>query len=470
MLRKTKLITALMSIGFVAGCSSMPDISGYERQTSNDAKNIAMQNSSWSSSPAIQREYVRIGETKSAKNYIPEDIRNRMVDIMLQPDATFRDFMTGVSKGLSISGYIQSEELVNRGVYIPYYQGPLGELLDNISYNLNVSFIYRNGMLTLNDSVNYMVTIPNNNFVAERISNALSSFGATDVVASPETGMIVYNATDSTQERVEVFLDRIIRNSANVNLQVLFINVNVDSERRSGFDWSGLQATIGDLGLSSIDMAERATGAVARVTGSSVSGRVSRSEVDIQGVFNILNTYGDTRTLQDFNMTTISGREVNVGSIQRTPYIDELTSSTTVDSVTSSGVNTKEAENGIQVRFVPVYDSESELISLDIDMSLKTLLGFTVLNAGDRGQIEQPRTQEQSFNNSLRMRAGETIVLGGITYSSVSDNRNMPFIFEPFNRDLASKNENITENSLFIVLRATVTEYLPIKLGGDSDE
>lgn len=476
MLRKTKLMTALMATGFLAGCagsSSMPNINDYERQSSTEAYKEALDTPSWSTVPSIQQEVVKIGENKTAKNSIPEEIRNREVEIELQPNATFRDLITGISKELKISGYIQTDELSNKGIYLPYYKGSLGELLDNISYNLEVSFVYRNDMLTINESSSYMVTVPNDKEILTRISSTLETLGATSVSGSAESSVIFYDATSSIQNKVEKFLDRIIRNSASVNLQILVINVNVDSERQEGFDWSGLKATIGELGMPAvnlaggdIDLADRVKGSFGELTGNSIKGGVSKGDVDIQGVFNILNRYGKTTTNQDINMRTISGKKVTAQSLQKTPYIDDLTQSVTSDSVSSSGIDTETAENGIELSFNPFYDSESGLIAMDVDLSLKTLLGFIELSAGEQGTIEQPRTQEQAFNNSLRMRAGQTVVIGGITYSSVSDNRNRPIFLDKIEKG-ASKNLDITENSLFIIVRPTVVEYVSKRLGGE---
>lgn len=466
LLKKKLLVTALMATGFLAGCSSMPDINDYERQSTNDAYKEAMDTPSWSSLPAVRKEIVRIGETKSAKNAIPDEIRDREVEIALQPDATFRDFMTGVSKELKISALSKSDELNSTGIYLPHYKGTLGELLDGISYNLGVSFIYRDGMLVLTDSVNHMIKMPNDDAIMQSIVESLETLGATDVSGITQSSMVVYNATSSIQEKIDTYLDTIIRNSASVNLQVLVINVNIDNDRQEGFDWSSLQATIGDLGMSAIDLSERTEGVLGTVSGNSVGGQVSAGDVDIEGVFNILNKYGKATTSQDINMETISGKSVSVKSLQTTPYINDLTSSVTSDSVTSSGIDTDEAENGIELEFSPFYDSESGLIAMEVDLSLKTLLGFIELSAGDRGNIEQPRTQEQSFNNSLRMRAGETKVIGGITYSSVSDNRERPIFLDAMEKG-ASKNLKITENSLFIVVRPTVVEYVSERLGGE---
>lgn len=471
MLRKTKLVTALMTTGLVtglAGCSSIPDINDYQRQTTEDAYQQALDAPAWSSKQGIVRKIVKIGENQAVKNVVSKEIRNKQVDIRLQPDATFRDLMTGLGIELGINTLVKNEELSNKGVYIPQYNGKLGDLLDTISHSLGVSFVYREqgDVLILSDSVNYMIKVANTKDVLEIMKGTLEKLGATDVIADAGSSNIIYNATSSVQERVNKYIDTMIRNTASITLQILVINVNLNSERREGFDWSSLQATIGELGMSAVDLTDRTTGVVGVLTGNAAKAQISRGDVDIEGVFNILNRYGKATTSQDIYMETTSGMTVQVKSVQKQPYITDLTTSTTSDSVTNSGVDTDETENGIELEFSPFYDSESGLISMDVDLSLSTLLGFEELPAGDKGTLRLPNTQEQSFNNTLRLQAGETKVIGGITYESRSDNRNRPVFLDALDVG-ASKNTNITENSLFIVVRPTVVEYVPERLGGE---
>tara|TARA_R110002020_G_scaffold15528_6_gene55145 strand:- start:1917 stop:3323 length:1407 start_codon:yes stop_codon:yes gene_type:complete len=467
MLRKTKLLTGLITAGLVTGCSSMPDINDYQRQSTDDAYQQALNSPSWSSKQGIVKKIVKIGKNQSVKNVISDEIRNKQVDIQLQPDATFRDLMTGLGIELGINTLVKNQELSNKGVYIPQYKGKLGDLLDTISHSLDVSFVYREqgGVLILSDSVNYMIKVANTKGVLEIMANNLEKLGATEVIADAQSSNIIYNATSSVQDRVNKYIDTMIRNTASITLQILAINVNLTNEKREGFDWTSLQASIGQLGMSAVDLEDRVEGVVGVVTGNSVSGQVSRGDVDIEGVFNILNKYGKATTSQDIYMETTSGMSVKVKSVQKQPYITDLTTSTTSDSVTNSGIDTDETENGIELEFSPFYDSESGLISMDVDLNLSTLLEFEEFTAGDK-TLRLPNTQEQSFNNTLRMQAGETKVIGGISYHSRSDNRNRPVFFDGMDKG-ASKNTNITENSLFIVVRPTVVEYVPERLGGE---
>jgi hypothetical protein len=468
MLRKTKLLTGLITAGLVTGCSSIPDINDYQRPNTNDAYKQALDTPSWSSKPSVIKEVVKIGNSETVNNAISDEIRNKNVNIRLQPDATFRDLMTGLGIELEINTLVQNQELSNRGIYIPQYNGKLGDLLDIISHSLGVSFIYqeRGDVLVLSESVNYMLKVPNVKDVLNVVKTTIEQLGATNINVMPSSSHIAYSATSGPQERIDKYLNSIIRNTASVNLQILVINVNLNSEKQEGLDWASLQATIGDLGMSSIDLSERVEGVVGAVTGSDVSGRISRGDVDIEGVFNILNRYGEATTSQDINMETVSGMTVKVESIQTQSYVTELTSSTTSDSVTNSGTETDETENGIKLEFSPLYDSESGLISMDVDLSLKTLLGFDEFPAGNGETLRLPNTQEQSFNNTLRMKAGETKVIGGITYDSKSDNRNRPIFLDNFEKG-ASQNLKVTNNSLFIVIRPTVVEYVPERLGGE---
>jgi type II secretory pathway component GspD/PulD (secretin) len=84
------------------------------------------------------------------------------------------------------------------------------------------------------------------------------------------------------------------------------------------------------------------------------------------------------------------------------------------------------------------------------------------LSGGNQlGTITQPRTQRQAFNNTIRVPVGETVILGGVTYESISDNRNTLSFMD--DKETASQNKNISSNSLFVVIRPTVILYKNIK-------
>jgi len=83
---------------------------------------------------------------------------------------------------------------------------------------------------------------------------------------------------------------------------------------------------------------------------------------------------------------------------------------------------------------------------------------MTQLSAGSQiGSLSQPTTATRSFNDILRMRPGETVVVGGITYESTTKSNSGPL--ETRGTDMDSKQLQITKTTMFIIIRPTVRTF-----------
>lgn len=470
-MKKGLALSCLAFSTILAGCNAMPNAENYDSITQDDAYTKAKTSTEWMQDPALRTVYSNVGTTIKKPNGIPSSIRNKKLSIELSTNANLQDLMTAMSKELGIPSIAESSEVAATEVYLPFYEGTVGQLLNSISKSKNVAFTWEDGVLQLKPSASYMITLPQDQELMAKVVEELTVIGATDISPSVNAGVLFYSASMKNQEKIETYFDRLISNSSLITLQVMVINVNMERERKEGFDWSGFQAKLGDIGLDTAvgsdsgdsesiesDSAERFIGQAASVTGNGVGFRITRESVDIAGLFNLLSTYGNTKTTQDVSMKTISGKEVVLESNQEIPYVSDVSLSTTDTGVSNSGLETEIAKNGLSINFTPYFEADSNLVSIDIEISLQTLLGFIELSAGNQfGTITQPRTQTQSFNNKVRMPVGDTVILGGVTYESISDNRSTLSLIERSN--LANQNLDITNNSLFVVIRPTVVQY-----------
>lgn len=274
------------------------------------------------------------------------------------------------------------------------------------------------------------------------------------------------------------------KNSALVNLQIAVITVGIDRTRNQGFDWGSLQFALSNAGTGGIleevadtllpgtegvteSVTEVVTDTVDTVAQSTHSqlitmdsgglgAKFTRSRFNFNGLIKLLSTYGNTRTDQNVTLKTMPGTEVMLESGQRIPYVSSITQTNSVTDRTDSISDTRNiefVETGLKLNVKPQYDAEGGLVTLSVDMSLVNLLGF--IDNGDESY--SPNTQNQLFNNVVRLEAGETTVLGGIVYESLSDSRASITGLDRFRT--ASKDLKTTRNMLFIVLRPTVTVY-----------
>lgn len=477
-LKKIPLLISLATLATISGCATIPDSRDISTYSINDAEDKVRTTDQWLQDPAIRVVYSNVGTQVRQKEAIPNNINNLDVDISMVPNSTMDDFLTGLSSILGVSTISETEEIGNMKVYVPHFSGKLGDLLQTIALTKDISFGYSGNSIILKEASSYMITLPQDSNLLENVKLELEAIGARNVSVSVNSGIIFYDTTLKNQDRIETYLDRITNNSALITLQVMVINVNTERDRKSGFDWSSFQAKIGDLGVissesdsggngggiggvgdgSSGESSEINRGAAGSITGSALGINLSRGSVDITGLFNLLSTYGKTTTNQDVSLKTISGKEVIIDSFQEIPYVSDVNLSTTDTGVSNSGLDTDTAKNGLTMNFLPFYEADSQLVSIDIDIQLETLLGFVELSAGNQfGTITQPRTQRQAFNNTIRTPVGESVILGGITYESISDNNSTISPLDAIRS--ASESYNLTTNSLFIVIRPTVVLY-----------
>lgn len=332
-------------------------------------------------------------------------------------------------------------------------------------------------MLVIDADAPYMLRIPQNEDLAEAITGAIGQMGAQDVEASLEAGVVSYRASNRDQTKIAAYLDRLSVNTSMVNLQVAVLNVSLDEQQRRGLDWSALSVSAGKLGLlengmeavSSIvngaeDVAEEAasqiiTGAAARASGSGIAVVVQQENVSLEGVLNMLSTYGDSKTMQNLTLKTLSGVPVELRSGQSIPYVGDVSLSVNERNATS-GVSTETVDTGFEVAIAPFYDAEDELVTIDLELTMKSLIGFRELSAGDQiGTLSRPEIQDQFLKNIARLQAGETALIGGLVYESVSDNRTSLAGMERL--PIGSKALRTSKNAMFVLIRPTVVVYGP---------
>lgn len=318
------------------------------------------------------------------------------------------------------------------------------------------------------------------------------SWGAT----AWEAGMISMTVTPNEYRRIRAFLDRITENAAIINLQVAMVSVSANQEVARGFDWSKLQFAIGGdhrglLGtLQTDDSGDGGTsgtggtgglgggttplpsgeeeqlpylGEGLLVNGGDVRGVVSNGTFSMIGFLDYLDTYGRTRTLQSVMLRTVSGSEVQLQSVTEIPYVSGVgigALGTTNGGISNTAgtlgsANTETANDGITLNMLPSYDAASHSVTIDMSLAIEAVLGFQELSAGNQlGELTQPTTAKRTFNDVIRVRPGQTVVVGGISYDQIQRDNNVPLYLPD---EAGHSKLTVKRESMFIVVRPTVT-------------
>lgn len=426
-------------------------------------------------------------------NEIPQEIKDKKLEISLSNEAKVSD-LPSILEEYGIYLLLAEEVDAEKLIYLNNFKGELGDLFEIIGSVYNLSFNYqRSNIISIDNASDYVIDVPQNSDIISELENAISPLGAQDINTSIVGGTIMYRSTYLAKQKIEKYLQRFSKNASVIGLQVAVLTVQLDKNNQKGFDWSQLNASIGKAAIAAADPASsvidpRLTGGstgstgstptapvgsdfgnnlkdlqtLGEFTGTAASLRALNGTFDITAVINYLSTYGQTRTNQSVSMKTLSGKEVTLKSVQTIPYVSGVNNTTTGSSNSSSaisgGADTDEIEVGLTLNMVPYYDSDSGIVTVEVELELSSLIAFVELSAGNQiGKLTQPQTQEQNFTNFMKLKAGETSIIGGVTYESITDNRSSVSYIET--ADIASQNKKITKNAVFIILRPTVTMF-----------
>lgn len=476
LLRRAEPLALLLAGLLLAGCSTVP----LKTALPTEREVVAQSSQEWEDTPAIVNSNAQTGITLESPADVPDHIKNIKIDLALDPGATLNDLAMMLGH-IGVPVLINNEESSAQKIYIPRYKGTVGSLLNGLAAANGVSYEWRRGVVVFSDAARYLITLPQDAVLMEKLTEDLTAMGAKDIKSSLGAGMVTYTASDRVQSVISPYLSRLAKNAALVTMQVAIVTVGYDQQRDTGFDWSGLQATFGELALMEAaspllpilpvipnpgtDPGTTPTtpvettptyGAAGKLTNSGFAMSVSKKRFSLDAFIKYLSTYGSTNTKQNVSLKTLAGTEVKLKSGQKIPYVSEKRSSNTVtdrtDTITNTDVVTN-AETGINLTLKPLYDAESRLVTVTVDLTMTNLLGFMTFGEG----IQSPNTQEQAFNNVVRLPAGSVAVLGGIVYDSVTDNRASVAGLE--NYKVGSKSAKTTRNIMFIVLRPTVAVY-----------
>lgn len=434
---------------------------------------------------------------------LPDHIASMNIDIKFpgEHEATLSSLVQTLSAvnlqvAFQWSSPTQGEDILKRKLPFLGFKGTIGELMSTLRTGLGVVTWYEDGLIYISNHERYAVTLPQNKEVLDTVKDEIKNLGADNIVTSLRGGKIIYTASPTVQDQViGPFLDRLSRNLAVVNLQVAVVSLALNDNSDSGFDWNKFQVAfsnspegMGDLtngssasgGNASASEDGGSSGSTGKLVGETIKlgmGGISFGKTQLGNVFgtygaltvasaiNFLSNFGTTNVTQNVSMKTLSGSTVTLQSGQEVPYVKGV-SNTSSGEATIGSTETETVDTGLKIEMTPQYDSDAQVVTVEVDVELNSILDFVELKAGNQiGSITQPLVQKQNMNDIVRVQAGKTVVIGGLQYDSDTQSGTEPaFIRRMLQKQGkgltgGSRSQQVTRNALFIIMRPTLTVY-----------
>lgn len=220
-------------------------------------------------------------------------------------------------------------------------------------------------------------------------------FNGMESIAVPMR-IILRGTTDQIRRAVD-YLQVIDIAPKQIAIDLRVMELSREEALRFGIDWNAL--TGGAVKTIRLNQSLSTPGS------NSATGRVSGRGFDI-GIAATLDQISNKNNLITRpNMLAIDGRESEIFVGDTIRYIESIQS--TQNGVT---VQTSSVKIGVRLAVFPRISGDGQIITMDMRPVVSFLKGFTAVPGG--GQI--PQTSDRIAQNTLAVRSGETIAIGGL--------------------------------------------------------
>jgi general secretion pathway protein D len=317
---------------------------------------------------------------------------------------------------------------------------------------------------------------------APTINVAASTAGSADINITPtysvnkQAGLVSVFANEKVHKKIQAYLDDLKRSvSSQVLIEARILEVSLEDRYATGINWSGFNQALGDITFTSSNPIQSLSSAAASSFSVGVAGNISGNDVD--ALIRAISKYGSVRALSSPRMTVLNKQSAVLNVATNRVYFKISQEESTIDqagNAISGGVTveTKSVPEGVLVNVTPSIDPSRGEVVLNLRPTITRIESrvkdpsIGLINAVNQGVTlpadlsnEIPELGVQEFDSVLKVRSGETVIMGGLMRDrSLSNAEGVPAISELplFGNLFKSTRNEITKSEIVVLLRATI--------------
>src|SRR5690625_631614 len=228
---------------------------------------------------------------------------------------------------------------------------------------------------------------------------------------SRASGTLSVTDTPETLDRVGLYVDQLNEfTTKQVLLNVKALNVTLNSNDEMGINWSAIYTNLADhygLRLSNAISAasEAVSGSVSILEGSS---RFSGSELIVSALAQV----GKVSVVTQPSVTTLNLEPVPVQVARQVSYLERVELGQTAQVGSTTSLTPGSVTTGFNMMLLPHILDDSSTVLLQYSMNLSTLDNLRTVSSGG-STIEIPEIDNRIFNQKVRLRSNETLIISG---------------------------------------------------------
>ncbi|MCG6932967.1 MAG: pilus (MSHA type) biogenesis protein MshL [Gallionella sp.] len=308
---------------------------------------------------------------------------------------------------------------------------------------------------------------------------------AASVIANPENGIITVRATAKQHEKIQQFIDQVMKNAERqVMIEATIVQVNLNDQYQQGIDWS--RALLGTKGFT---LSQTGTAGI-NTSGALSVGYINPASKlgNIAASVQLLEQFGNVKVLSSPTLSVMNNQTAMLRVVDNLVYFTMTVTPGTVNTLTGTMstpptyTSTLETSPvGFTMSLTPQI-SDNDSVLLNIRPSITRLLGYVndpnpslanpCLGIGTCAGVQNaiPQTSTREMESVLRIQNDQIAVLGGLMEDQMNKTTNevpllghIPLLGNLFqNRD-----DKTTKTELVIFLRPVVIKTASVN--GDFD-
>jgi MSHA biogenesis protein MshL len=315
------------------------------------------------------------------------------------------------------------------------------------------------GVIPLNNNIPQPGIAPQNSGIGGASAYSRSSQGRR-IIINPMSGTITVTAPPSKLAEVAAFISAF---EASVQRQVLIeakiVDVSLTKESQFGIDWSSV------IRMKNLSLGIAQT--LGTTTQSGVQLTLSGGGNQVNAVLRALQTQGNVNVLSSPSVSALN----NQPAIMRVTTEEVVFTATRQPIIGPNGgtigfnnvITPQQISVGIVLSVTPQIGA-GNVITMNVRPHINSVNRVATFISDDGNQSQVPVLDERETDTMVRIRAGETVVIGGLMQNKISHNtsgvpglRKLPI----FGKLFESTSEVQSKSELVIFITATIVAGQP---------
>jgi len=283
-------------------------------------------------------------------------------------------------------------------------------------------------------------------------------------VVDTSTRVLIYSATQRSNKAALQYFARLRKNTALIIFETHIWEVSLNNDSSTGINWSSLAATAGKFNIKSAltDSLPSPTGAAGPIT--ITPSYTGSKDLSASFILSFISDHGTVKTVSQPQITVLSGSQASLAVSQAQNYVSGTTTTLgNVNTPSTTALATSTVTTGLTMNITSAWDQSTVYGAINI--TLNDLTGLNTFTAPDNSSsVQLPVTTSRSIATEIRVRPGDSILIGGMVSQADQVTTSGPGVTTPLFTTERSASKQNTE--LVFLLRPRVVSF---DMGDDTD-